>query len=67
MLAPGALRTAEGQLNRALAARASKISYAFQFADVAKWSWATLAHRLRPAKAPAFATPVWRLPWVPER
>jgi hypothetical protein len=62
VVAPAALRNAEGQLNRSLAARTRKIGYVFQFADVAKWSWAALAHRLRPAKAPAFATPAWGVP-----
>ena len=62
VLAPAALRTAERQLNRVLAAQTSKIGYAFQLADLAKWSWAALEHRLRPAKVPAFATPAWRVP-----
>lgn len=61
VLSPGALRSAETQLNGALAARVGRIGYAFDYADVAKWSWQSLAGRLAPLGS-AFGMPGWTIP-----
>ena len=61
VLSPGALRSAETQLNGALAARANRVAYAFDYADVAKWSWRSLAGSLTPLGAP-FGKHGWAIP-----
>jgi hypothetical protein len=62
VLAPGALRAAEKQLGRVLADRASRVAYSFNLADAAKWSWASLAGRLDPARALSFSPRAWTVP-----
>ena len=61
VLSPSALGTAETQLNGALAAQASRVAYAFDYADVAKWSWRSLAGSLTPLGAP-FGKYGWAVP-----
>jgi hypothetical protein len=62
VLDPGALRSAQEQLGRVLAGRAGRVAYSFNLADVAKWSWASLATRLDPAKALSFSPRAWTVP-----
>jgi hypothetical protein len=61
VLSPGALGSAEMQLNGALAAQAGRVAYAFDYADVAKWSWQSLAGSLAPRGA-AFDMHGWAIP-----
>ena len=61
VLSPGALGSAETQLNGALAAQAGRVAYAFDYADVAKWSWQSLAGSLAPLGA-AFSMHGWTIP-----
>lgn len=61
VLSPGALGSAEAQLNGALAAQAARVAYAFDYADVAKWSWQSLSGSLAPLGA-AFGTHGWAIP-----
>ncbi|MGP8001732.1 MAG: hypothetical protein ACLPKI_31070 [Streptosporangiaceae bacterium] len=56
------LRSVEGQLNRALAARAARVAYSFNLDEVAKWSWASLYRRLAATKAPTYSTRGWGIP-----
>jgi hypothetical protein len=62
VLDPGVLAAAEEQLGRVLADRASRVAYSFDLADVAKWSWASLASRLNPAAALSFSSRAWTVP-----
>ncbi len=61
VLAPGALRSTEAQLTRVLTVRRRRIAYDLDLADVSKWSWQSLAHRLRPTGR-AFAPRGWAAP-----
>ena len=61
VLSPGALGSAETQLNGALAAQAGRVAYAFDYADVAKWSWQSLSGSLAPLGAP-FGMHSWTIP-----
>ena len=62
VLDPGALRSAAGQLHRALASDAARVAYDFNLADAAKWSSARLAARLAPGKSAAFSLREWVVP-----
>jgi hypothetical protein len=61
VLSPGALQSAEAQLGQALSAQAGRVAYAFDFADVAKWSWPSLAGSLAPLGT-AFSMNAWTIP-----
>lgn len=60
VVSSGALGSAEAQLGGALNAAGSRIAYDFDLADVAKWSWASLAHLLAPTGGPSFSLHQWK-------
>jgi hypothetical protein len=61
VLDPGALRSSESQLSRALAGRAAHVAYSFNLADAAKWAWPALAPHLGPVASPAFSLGAWKV------
>jgi hypothetical protein len=61
VVSPGALESAETQLSGALAARASRVAYDYDSADVAKWSWPSLVSSLTP-RGTAFSMNAWTVP-----
>lgn len=62
VLEPNALHSAEVQLSQVLAARATRVAYDFSTSNVAKWSWASLASRVVPARSSAVSLHAWTVP-----
>jgi hypothetical protein len=63
LLNPSALGAAEGQLDAQLTRVPARVAYAFDLADVAKWSWPSIPALLSPARNyRAFSTRMWKIP-----
>ena len=62
VLMPVALHSAERELRNALRANAPRVAYSFNLADVAKWSWRTLADRLGKTRVRAYSLHRWVVP-----
>jgi hypothetical protein len=63
VLEPTTLAVAESQLNETLASQASRVAYAFDLNEVAKWSWASVPKLIGPdTRYHSFPQHTWTAP-----
>ena len=63
LLNPTALGAAKRQLDGVLTSEKSRVAYAFDLGDVAKWSWSSVHALVSPATGyRAFSTHMWKVP-----